>query len=300
MSKKLKIAAISSAVAVASIFGAGVVYSVANAEKGSADTSTANTSDVVNSNVAKSSDSSSKLIDENVYVYARTDGSVRKIVSSDWTKTLDVDEYTNFQADDKKLPIDMKVSYKPQYISQDYDGTVQDYLYAVNYEQASSGFFETQVIGPLSLKFLMDKPVRNLSGGELQRVAIAGCLAREADIYLLDEPSAYLDSNQRMEAAKCISGMMEKTGRSALIVDHDIYFIDMVSDSLMVFGGEPGKHGIAEGPFKMREGMNRFLKSVDITFRRDADTHRPRINKEGSNLDRSQKSAGEYYYAEQN
>ena len=74
----------------------------------------------------------------------------------------------------------------------------------------------------------------------------------------------------------------------------------MVSDSLMVFGGEPGKHGIAEGPFKMREGMNRFLKSVDITFRRDADTHRPRINKEGSNLDRSQKSAGEYYYAEQN
>ena len=91
MSKKLKIAAISSAVAVASIFGAGVIYSVANAEKGSADTSAANTSDVVNSSVAKSSDSSSKLVDENVYVYARTDGSVRKIVSSDWTKTLDVD-----------------------------------------------------------------------------------------------------------------------------------------------------------------------------------------------------------------
>lgn len=102
-----------------------------------------------------------------------------------------------------------------------------------------------------------------------------------------------------MEAAKCISGMMEKTGRSALIVDHDIYFIDMVSDSLMVFGGEPGHHGIAEGPYRMREGMNKFLKSVDITFRRDADTHRPRINKEGSNLDRTQKSVGEYYYAEQ-
>ncbi|MGI6008980.1 MAG: ribosome biogenesis/translation initiation ATPase RLI [Methanomethylophilus sp.] len=191
----------------------------------------------------------------------------------------------------------MKVSYKPQYISQDVDGTVQEYLYAINYEQASSGFFETQVINPLALKFLMDKQIRNLSGGELQRVAIAGCLAKEADIYLLDEPSAYLDSNQRMEAAKCISGMMEKTGRSALIVDHDIYFIDMVSDSLMVFGGEPGKHGIAEGPFRMREGMNKFLKSVDITFRRDADTHRPRINKEGSNLDRTQKSKGEYYYA---
>ena len=121
-------------------------------------------------------------------------------------------------------------------------------------------------------------------------------LAEDADIYLFDEPSAYLDSNQRMEAAKCISGMMDKTGRSAMIVDHDIYFIDMVADSIMVFGGNPGYHGIAEGPFKMREGMNKFLKSVDITFRRDADTHRPRINKEGSNLDRTQKSIGEYYY----
>ena len=111
MSKKLKIAVIS-ALAVASVFGAGAIYSVANAEKSSADTSGTNTSDVVNSSVAKSSDSSSKLVDETVYVYARTDGSIRKIVSSDWTKTLDVDEYTSFRTDDKKLPIDLKVSYK--------------------------------------------------------------------------------------------------------------------------------------------------------------------------------------------
>lgn len=192
----------------------------------------------------------------------------------------------------------MQVSYKPQYISQEYDGTVQDYLFALNYDKVTSGFFETQVLGPLAIKGLYDKEMKNLSGGELQRVAITACLAKDADIYLLDEPSAYLDSNQRMEAAKCISGMMEKTGRSALIVDHDIYFIDMVSDSIMVFGGEPGHHGIASGPYRMREGMNKFLKSVDITFRRDADTHRPRINKEGSNLDRTQKSAGEYYYPE--
>ena len=190
----------------------------------------------------------------------------------------------------------MEVSYKPQYISQDYDGTVQDYLNAVNYDKVTSGFFETQVLGPLGIKGLYEKQMKNLSGGELQRVAITACLAKDADIYLLDEPSAYLDSNQRMEAAKCISGMMEKTGRSALIVDHDIYFIDMVSDSIMVFSGDPGHHGVAEGPFRMREGMNKFLKSVDITFRRDADTHRPRINKEDSNLDRSQKASGEYYY----
>jgi len=90
---------------------------------------------------------------------------------------------------------------------------------------------------------------------------------------------------------------MEKEARAGLIVDHDVYFIDMVSDSIMVFSGEPGHSGLGEGPFPMREGMNRFLKQVGITFRRDADTNRPRINKIDSRLDREQKSAGEYYYA---
>jgi len=144
---------------------------------------------------------------------------------------------------------------------------------------------------------MLERDVSTLSGGELQRVAIALCLGRDADIYLIDEPSAYLDSNQRMEAARTIRRVMEKEARTGLIVDHDVYFLDMVSDSLMVFSGDPGRTGVGEGPFPMRDGMNRFLKMVGITFRRDADTNRPRINKLDSRLDREQKSAGEYYYA---
>jgi ATP-binding cassette subfamily E protein 1 len=201
------------------------------------------------------------------------------------------------EADSGTLDGKVKVSYKPQYISADFDGTVQDLLLMKNYETITSGFFTGEVIEPLGIKFLMDKKVSRLSGGELQRVAITMCLSNEAEMYLFDEPSAYLDSNQRMVAAKTIRRMMEKTGRSAMIVDHDVYFLDMVSDSLMVFGGEPGHHGIGDGPYDMREGMNRFLSAVDITFRRDADTHRPRINKPESRLDREQKSKGEYYYS---
>lgn len=191
----------------------------------------------------------------------------------------------------------IKVSYKPQYIAPDFDGTVKDLLYTTAYETIGSGFFQSEVMIPMGMKHLMEKNVNTLSGGELQRVAITLCLAKEADMYLFDEPSAYLDSNQRMNAAKTIRRMMEKTGKSGMIVDHDIYFLDMVSDSMMVFGGEPGHKGVGEGPFDMREGMNRFLDAVDITFRRDADTNRPRINKPGSRLDREQKSKGEYYYA---
>ena len=201
------------------------------------------------------------------------------------------------EPDSGKVDTLIKVSYKPQYITADYEGTVKDLLYSTAFETMESGFFQTEVIVPLGIKHLMEKTVSTLSGGELQRVAITLCLSKEADIYLFDEPSAYLDSNQRMNAAKTIRRMMEKTGRSGLIVDHDIYFLDMVSDSMMVFGGEPGYKGTGEGPYDMREGMNKFLAAVDITFRRDAETHRPRINKPESRLDREQKSKGEYYYA---
>jgi ATP-binding cassette subfamily E protein 1 len=142
----------------------------------------------------------------------------------------------------------------------------------------------------------MDKQLDTLSGGELQRVAIANCLVQDADIYLIDEPSAYLDSEQRMVTSRTVRRVIEKSGKSAMIVDHDVYFIDMVSDALIVFDGEPGKHGRAQGPFGLHEGMNRFLKDVDITFRRDEETKRPRVNKPESYIDRTQKQNGEYYY----
>jgi ATP-binding cassette subfamily E protein 1 len=189
------------------------------------------------------------------------------------------------------------VSYKPQYLESSYQGTVRDLLVNAVGGKAATGYFETEIAEPLRIKGMMERDVASLSGGELQRVAIAVCLARDADIYLIDEPSAYLDSNQRMETAKTIRRVMEKEGKTGLIVDHDVYFVDMVSDSIMVFGGEPGVHGVGRGPFDMRTGMNEFLRGVGITFRRDNETNRPRINKEDSRLDREQKSAGEYYYA---
>ncbi len=189
------------------------------------------------------------------------------------------------------------VSYKPQYIESQYEGTVRELLVSTVGPRAESGWFDTEVAQPLQIRGMMERRVNELSGGELQRVAVGLALAREADIYLIDEPSAYLDSNQRMETARTIRRVMENQGRTGLIVDHDVYFLDMVADSLMVFSGDPGSQGHGEGPFPMREGMNRFLKLVQVTFRRDADTNRPRINKLDSRLDREQKVSGEYYYA---
>lgn len=192
---------------------------------------------------------------------------------------------------------DVKVSYKPQYVKADFDGTVKELLQTQAPEMLESGFYKAEITRPMTLKTLFEKQVSDLSGGELQRVAVSLALYRDADIYLLDEPSAYLDVNQRIQCAKTIRRVMEKKARSALIVDHDVYFLDLVADSMMVFGGDPGVTGHASGPFLLREGMNRFLKDVGVTFRRDNETKRPRINKPGSRLDREQREAGEYYYA---
>jgi ATP-binding cassette subfamily E protein 1 len=189
----------------------------------------------------------------------------------------------------------VKVSYKPQYIEPKFKGTVKE-LFEKELGKELKDYIQADVIQPLNIRPLWENSVSTLSGGELQRVAIALCLAREADIYLIDEPSAYLDSNQRIETAKVIRRTIENRGKSAMIVEHDVYFIDIVADSIMAFSGEASVTGLGEGPFSMREGMNKFLASVNITFRRDNDTNRPRINKFGSKLDRQQKESGEYYY----
>jgi ATP-binding cassette subfamily E protein 1 len=190
-----------------------------------------------------------------------------------------------------------KISYKPQYIKPTFEGTVRELFTDQLGPGYESSLYKSEIAHPMNLKFMMDRDLPTLSGGELQRVAISLCLARNADIYLLDEPSAYLDSTQRMQAAKTIRTVVEKTGRSAVVIDHDVYMIDLISDSLLVFSGEPSKKGKAVGPLAMREGMNEFLSLMDITFRRDTDTRRPRINKKDSKLDREQRSAGEYYYS---
>ena len=194
--------------------------------------------------------------------------------------------------------MDATVSYKQQHVTTDFDGSVQDWLDTELGGRWRSGEFHTQVIRPLQVDQLLELRAKKLSGGELQAVCIAICLGKEADLYLLDEPSAHLDANARMEAAKAIRRTMKSNEKAAMVIDHDIYFIDIVSDSLLVFDGEGGKHGNAQGPLSLRNGMNRFLADVDVTFRRDHESHRPRINKPNSRKDREQKASGEYFYVE--
>lgn len=198
--------------------------------------------------------------------------------------------------DEGVITRNVKVSYKPQYINPEKDYTVRQIFAEKLKDIMFTNFYKEEIEHPLKISSLYDKNLEELSGGELQRVAIALCIAQPADLYLLDEPSAYLDSNQRMIAAKTIKRVIEKMGMTGMVVDHDIYFIDLVADRLIVFDGVPGVSGETSEILSMHDGMNTFLKRVNITFRRDENTKRPRVNKPGSAKDREQKDAGEYYY----
>ena len=198
--------------------------------------------------------------------------------------------------DSGNVEIGAKISYKPQYLNQDYDGNVQSLLFTAYQNIIEGSAVEEQIIIPMGIKRLYEKSLKNLSGGELQKVAVAVCLMRQADIYALDEPSAFLDAEDRIALAKFLQRFVRAQGKSAIIIDHDMQLIDLVADSLVIFEGEPGLRGVGSSPVRKETGMNQFLKALSITYRRDEDTGRPRVNKEGSRLDRSQKDAGDYYY----
>lgn len=193
------------------------------------------------------------------------------------------------------LPEDAEVSYKPQYIKPKAAVSVSKALFGEGVD-VTTPFFKSEIEKPLNIAPLYSQNIEELSGGELQRVAIAMCLGREASIYLLDEPSAYLDIEERMSLAKTIRRVIEKLGAVGMVVDHDILFSDYISDRIMVFYGKPGALGRATRPMSMRKGMNFFLRGLGVTFRREPETGRPRANKLDSRLDREQKAKGEFYY----
>ena len=187
--------------------------------------------------------------------------------------------------DNTKVELSVTVSYKSQYIKPS--------------EKLVMGLgLKSEIINQFNIQHLMEHKLSELSGGELQKVAIAECLSKKAEVYMLDEPSAYLDVEERLNLAKYLHKFGFDNKVSVMVVDHDILLVDYLSDEMLVFEGVGGKSGRAKKPMSMRDGMNHFLSQMNVTFRRDHDTKRPRANKPGSQKDKEQRASGEYYYAE--
>jgi ATP-binding cassette subfamily E protein 1 len=156
--------------------------------------------------------------------------------------------------------------------------------------------FQTDVCKPLRIDDIIDQEVQHLSGGELQRVAITLSLGMPADLYLIDEPSAYLDSEQRIICSKVIRRFILHAKKTAFVVEHDFIMATYLADRVIVFEGKPSVETYARQPESLLTGCNKFLKNLNVTFRRDPNSFRPRINKLDSQMDKEQKSAGNYFF----
>ncbi|EZG06794.1 translation initiation factor RLI1 [Trichophyton rubrum CBS 735.88] len=193
----------------------------------------------------------------------------------------------------------MNISMKPQTITPKFQGTVRQLFFKKIKAAFLSPQFQTDVYKPLKLDDFIDQEVQNLSGGELQRVAIVLALGMPADIYLIDEPSAYLDSEQRIVAARVIKRFIMHTKKTAFVVEHDFIMATYLADRVILFEGAPSVKSKANKPESLLTGCNRFLQNLDVTFRRDPSTYRPRINKYNSQLDQEQKLSGNFFFLEE-
>ncbi len=198
---------------------------------------------------------------------------------------------------DKGKTEKVKIAYKSQYPDSNVDGTVKEWLMKTAKERFDSGWYKQSILEKLGLGKLLDREVRELSGGELQKLYVAVTLSQECDIFAFDEPSAFVDVEDRLLVADVIKDFVIRKNVCAIVVDHDVQFIDHIGDSMLVFNGIPSKEGHVLGPVPKQEGMNEVLKMLDITYRHDKESQRPRINKPGSNLDRTQRSKNQYYYS---
>lgn len=194
---------------------------------------------------------------------------------------------------------ELKISYKPQTISPTFEGTVQELLWnRIGPVWESNIIFKQFIFNVCNIMHLFQRNVQQLSGGELQRVGLIVAFGKPADVYLIDEPSAYLDCEQRLLTAKGIKRFILHTKKTAFIVEHDFIMATYLADKVIVYEGQPGQKCRANKPANLVEGMNKFLSILQITFRRDPSNARPRINKIDSLLDKNQKSSGNYFCSE--
>lgn len=198
---------------------------------------------------------------------------------------------------DKKVNLPkMNISMKPQKIAPKFPGTVRQLFFKKIRAAFLNPQFQTDVVKPLKIDNIIDQEVQVLSGGELQRVALVLALGVPADIYLIDEPSAYLDSEQRVICSKVIRRFILHAKKTAFIVEHDFMMATYLADRVIVFEGQPSKDALAKAPESLLTGCNRFLKNLNVTFRRDPNSFRPRINKKDSQMDKEQKASGNYFF----
>src|SRR5687768_7175276 len=165
----------------------------------------------------------------------------------------------------------MRASIKPQLvylIPKAFKGTPKELLKRYDERKVTD-----KLVPQLGLQNILDRDIAQLSGGELQRLAVAIAAAKDAEYYFFDEPSSYNDVYQRLTVAKVIRELAEE-GKSVMVVEHDMTLLDYLSDYVHIIYGEPGAYGIVSALQSTKVGINNFLEGYlpaeNVRFREKA------------------------------
>ena len=164
----------------------------------------------------------------------------------------------------------LKIIHKPQDIT-----NIPKYVSGKVYDLLKKNDFDDKldkIVDDLNLNEILERQIEVLSGGELQRVATAAAYLKDGDVYLIDEPSSYLDVSERINMAKLIRSLTHN-GKTVIVVEHDLAILDYLSDYISLFYGIPGVYGILSHPQGVRVGINIYLngyiKDENLRFREE-------------------------------
>ena len=193
----------------------------------------------------------------------------------------------------KVLEDDIKAIIKPQYVDNIPRALVKSKVKHV--EGILQAKLERKdqwdyILNILELRGVLDRDVANLSGGELQRFALGMTCVQEANVYMFDEPSSYLDVKQRLRAAEIIRSLLHPTCY-VICVEHDLSVLDYLSDFVCIIYGVPSVYGVVTLPSSVREGINIFLDghipTENMRFRTESLQFKLADAAEGLELDKS-------------
>ncbi|KAG1077038.1 hypothetical protein G6F42_025114 [Rhizopus arrhizus] len=156
----------------------------------------------------------------------------------------------------KILEDNLKAIIKPQYVDH-IPKVVSGQVHKLLEDKHERNNLE-EMIDYLDLKDVLQREVGQLSGGELQRFAIGVVAVQQADVYMFDEPSSYLDVKQRLNAARVIRSLLSSS-TYIICVEHDLSVLDYLSDYICILYGRPSAYGVVTLPYSVREGINIFL-----------------------------------------
>ena len=90
-----------------------------------------------------------------------------------------------------------------------------------------------RILGEVGAAGVLESPVQNLSGGEMQRVLLAKALLREPDLLVLDEPVQGVDVQGQIELFSLIGRIRRERGCAVLMVSHDLHLVMAATDRVV-------------------------------------------------------------------